>query len=808
MKYLLLLFIAMSSFRAFGQYSLNGQVTDSTTSAPLDYIEIILKSPDNEWSNLSDEQGKYNFENLAPGMYQLIVNYNFEQVYNQSIEIESDLEKNLKIKIKEIQLNEVVVRQKVFQKKSDRFVYDVSISSKAKGNNAFGLLQETPLVSSTDGKSLKILGKSSAIIYINGRKTNMDAEAITEYLKNIPSEQIQRIEVITTPGSEYQVEANDGIINIVMKKQLSDGYNGTLKLSDNQGYYNNPGAGANFNFRKNKLAINTGINAGSFKDQEKYALSNGNDEFRNETFGSSTDPNLNFGGNISADYSLTKRQSLGMTYNFRFNKSYNSLLEVDNYSSGILDNRTTNKENALTRNHSANLNYEIKTDSLGSKLSANISFLKYERKMNSTNESAPAGGGIPSIFHQSVPQYIDNVGALLDYVHKTKGKTTWMFGGSYNNTKTDNDTNQDMISENGYVNNEARSNHFVYEENIIGLYATLELTMNEKFSTKVGTRFENTNSEGRVLDKAIGFKRNYNNILPYLNVNYSINEDNSLTYSFSSRVRRPTFWELNPIRRYFTPNNYLQNNPFVLASKNYNQELNYMFKNAYYAIVQYQIVKDASGQIPMQGIQINNATMEETRFLRYIRTNYGNKEELSLSLGMNKSWFDGIWSANYMAALEYDSFKGTVTSDPTYLPEEGITETLFPYSVDNANTNLFLQINNNIRLTSKKDLFLGINYWYLSPKQIELGKLATLQSLDVNVKKIWKSWTFMVEIEDILRTNVEKITGEQSDGYYNNVENDDFNRQMNVRVTYNFGNQKLKKAREMDAINSTMKGRL
>ena len=233
-----------------------------------------------------------------------------------------------------------------------------------------------------------------------------------------------------------------------------------------------------------------------------------------------------------------------------------------------------------------------------------------------------------------------------------------------------------------------------------------------------------------------------------------------------------------------------------------------MFKNAYYAIVQYQIVKDASGQIPMQGIQINNATMEETRFLRYIRTNYGNKEELSLSLGMNKSWFDGIWSANYMAALEYDSFKGTVTSDPTYLPEEGITETLFPYSVDNANTNLFLQINNNIRLTSKKDLFLGINYWYLSPKQIELGKLATLQSLDVNVKKIWKSWTFMLEIEDILRTNIEKITGAQSDGYYNNIENDDFNRQLNVKLTYNFGNQKLKKAREVDAINSTMKGRL
>ncbi|MBK8357077.1 MAG: hypothetical protein IPL13_17430 [Saprospiraceae bacterium] len=65
-------------------------------------------------------------------MYQLIVNYNFEQVYNQSIEIESDLEKISRPKIKEIQLNEVVVRQKVFQKKSDRFVYDVSITSRQK----------------------------------------------------------------------------------------------------------------------------------------------------------------------------------------------------------------------------------------------------------------------------------------------------------------------------------------------------------------------------------------------------------------------------------------------------------------------------------------------------------------------------------------------------------------------------------------------------------------------------------------------------------------------------------------------------
>ena len=161
-----------------------------------------------------------------------------------------------------------------------------------------------------------------------------------------------------------------------------------------------------------------------------------------------------------------------------------------------------------------------------------------------------------------------------------------------------------------------------------------------------------------------------------------------------------------------------------------------------------------------------------------------------------------------MAALEYTRFKGTVSKDPTYVPIDGFSEVLFPFVADNENKNIFLQINNNIRLSPKKDLFLGINYWYLSPKQIEFGRLAELQSLDVNVKKMWKSWTFMVEVQDLFRTNNDKIASIQEDGYYNNVFADEYNRQLNVRVTYNFGNQKLKKAREVDTINSTMKGRL
>jgi hypothetical protein len=88
-------------------------------------------------------------------------------------------------------IEEVKLSKKVFVKKSDRFVYDVASSPVAKGTNSFNLLQQTPMLSSTDGKTFKIMGKSNVVFYINGKRTLMDAEAITEMLKNTPSENIK-----------------------------------------------------------------------------------------------------------------------------------------------------------------------------------------------------------------------------------------------------------------------------------------------------------------------------------------------------------------------------------------------------------------------------------------------------------------------------------------------------------------------------------------------------------------------------------------------------------------------------------------
>lgn len=706
-------------------------------------------------------------------------------------------------------IEEVKLNKKVFQKKSDRFVYDVANSPIAKGTNSFNLLQQTPMLSSTDGKVFKIMGKSSVVFYINGKRTLMDAEAITEMLKNTPSENIQKIEVVTVPGSEFQVEANEGVINIVMKKSKTNGYNGTLKMNNSHSFYNNPSSGIAVNARQNKWSFNSNFNMGSYREREKYTLTNGDSTFSNESYGTMDDPNKNYGGNINIDYEINKNQNLGFSYNTRYNKSFGSVLDMTNIENGVLSNRTINREDAQTRNHNFNLNYEIKTDTLGSKLTSNISYLWFNRDKKSFGETFPLSSESRySAFQQAVPQIINNYAANIDYIKKFRNESTFAVGTSYNFTNTDSDTRQNDFDGTSFIKNTNLSNHFIYKENIIGAYATYERKFSEKFSGKLGTRFEATISTGDVVGKSdIGFERNYNNLLPYATLNYVINDNHNISYSFSSRVRRPGFGQLNPSRTYFTPTNYIQNNPFMQASKNYNQEINYMYKNAFYANFSFNFAENAYSQLPLQGTMINNETGEETKFLRYIRTNYGNNKQLGLTLGMNKAWFSDIWTTNYSANFEYATISGGVTKDPTSQPIEGVTEILQPYSINVKTLNMFYQANNMVRLSSKKDWYLGVNYWLMPSREMEIGKLHTQQSLDLNIKKIMGNFTFLVEVNDILNSNIDDIRTVQSNGSYNSVRSFKYGRELNINVTYNFGNQKLKKAREVKSANDAIKSR-
>jgi hypothetical protein len=612
----------------------------------------------------------------------------------------------------------------------------VAASPVTKGNTTFDLLKQTPLLSSTDDKTLKIAGKNNALIYINGRKTNMDADSLVQFLKNTPAENIQKIEVITVPGSEYQVESSDGIINIVLKKKMSDGTSGNMRMSNSQNKFNSSSASFSLNYRKEKLGISANLNGSENIQPQTYTLRNGNALSSNESIGDIDDPNKNLGGYLNIDYQLTDNSNLALSWNSWANRSYgatinlfNTVRSFDSTQNTYIEsfNRSRNLENARSYNNSLNLNYELKTDSLGSKLNVNAAYLNFKRFQSSDNKtiiSDVSGNDIRlgRVIFQDQPQIINNFSGTVDYIKKFDKDFTASIGGNYNKTKTDNDTKSSTLDyiydTNGQLTDIETTNapnHFIYNENIYGFYLTLEKKFSDKFSGKVGARYEITKSVG-TSDHATNpelqrIERNYNNLLPYLSLNYAINDQHNVSYAFSSRMRRPSFWEINPVRNILTEDNYTQNNPFVKASSTYNQELTYMFKNSYFLILNHSLFKDVITQVPLQRDILKprldehgnpvldaggNPIMDPHKQLRYIRTNFGDKQEMSAMVGIQKSFFKQYLTMNFNIGVQHNINNGSLSVDPTSGDE-------FPTYVNNIkSTSLVIQTNNTIRLDKKK----------------------------------------------------------------------------------------------------------
>lgn len=707
--------------------------------------------------------------------------------------------------IRTTKIERVTVTKKVFQKKSDRMIFDVAASPSTKGNSAFELLKETPTVTTTDDKEFKILGKSAVAVFINGRKSNMNADALLSFLKTTPSENISKIEVISVPGSEFDVPGNTGIINIIMKKKLENGYNGTLKMENSKSYYDNPSSNINLNFRKNKLGGNVNLGYGEWAYHQNITIKNGNSTNKTtsegEIIGRSKD--LNFNTNL--DYDLSEKSYLSWNLNTSFDNSNGGEQTFinKNYLNDVLQNsslmRGYRKENS--QNISTGLNYDYNLDDKGSKLKLNLAYLFFNKEQTDENRSFTYPElALVSGFNQNTPQKINNISFQGDYIKKFKNESTFSFGGNFSNTKTDNNT--EYFGGNGIVftKNDDLSNHFIYHENIAALYSNYEKMLGKKVSVKAGLRYEYTWTKGDVDGKSDAFyhfKKNYGNILPFLNLNYAVNENHNLSYSFSSRVRRPSFWELNPVRLYTTPTNYIQNNPFMMPSKNYDQELMYMYKNSYFITISDNYVKDASTQIPLQKVN-NNGDVE----LRYIRTNYGNQNSISATLGFQKSFYKGAWIANYSVTGVYNKYTGSLDTDPL------TNEKFDPYIVSRDSKYLVFSTNNNVALDKKKTYWFGMNYFIVTPQEIELGKLPTIQSLNLSLKKNWDNWTFMAKVDDVFNTQGKiTIKSMQSSGYFSNVEQNNYNRSYSLSITYNFGNQKIKGARQEESANKDIKSR-
>lgn len=640
---------------------------------PVEFANVVvINSADSAIvkAGITDVDGNYIFENLPIGSYKLmVVQVGFNKYYSETFQL---TESGSALKFHQISLTEnaislkeasIVASKPFIEHHIDKTVVNVENSSINAGSTAIEILKRSPGVTVDNDGNISLSGKQGVNVMIDGKPTYLSAKELYDMLRNMSSEQLSHIDIITNPSAKYDAAGNSGIIDLHLKKRQDRGLNGVASGSFGQGVYPDAGGALSLNFRKEKFNLFGSYDHSEGWYFEKTSLnrrffSNGeNTTFTQSNYGKGKYTNRDYKAGI--DYYFNKKQSLSLVFrgnNSKNTDNNNSTTLIKN--SEIVDSSFTNNNQSLStwKSYNVSMNYQYKIDSLGKELSFDADLARYDNADNSTflTYHSYANGAAPytELATNTQPAIINIKSVKFDYTQPWKKKMKIEAGAKTSFVTTDNDVKYYNFNNGIGVIDTGKANHFNYKENINAAYITWSGEI-KKWGFQIGLRGEQTISQGVQTVHNATFDRDYFQVFPSAFLDYKFNDNHSARATYSKRIDRPAYQELNPFRSFLDAYTYNQGNPFLKPQLTDNYELSYTFKQLYTLTFNFSHTDDQMTKIAIQDDQ-THTTYVTTENLAS-NDNYG--LNLSLPIHVN-DW----WTSSNNFALFNNHFKGLSSS--------------------------------------------------------------------------------------------------------------------------------------------------
>ncbi|MCD9853957.1 outer membrane beta-barrel family protein [Epilithonimonas sp. JDS] len=659
--------------------------------------------------------------------------------------------------LKEIEHVNILVKKKLLERKADRLIFNVDASIASQGMDAGETLANVPMLKVDENLgTISILGKSSVNVMINGRMLNLSGTALLNYLKSIRSENISKIEVITTPPAKYEAQGNSGLINIILKKNPNLGFSGNINTGLTQRTYFNGSTNGTLNYQTEKLSLSlkTSYIEGAKRADERFTIlgasQNYNRSVRKDMWQILT-PNL------SGSYKINKNSEVGMEYIFDNGKNGMDIVNTTRNISPKLDEKnfltnTFHREKSPT--HTFSTYYDLKLDSLGKKLSFAGNFYQNnnETEVNFSTLTLP----------ENTIQDVKTLSMIKPQIFSVQGDLELPFlfgtietGVKFNQFRNSADLKYLDWKNNQFVIDDEKSSTFNYREENYAAYASFGKSFGDHWETKAGLRYENTFVKSTVNNFS------YGQWFPSAFVSYK-EDKNVFSLSYSRRINRPSMSNLNPFRWYENPQSYSTGNPLLTPSYINNYELGYTYNNKFSTSIYYLRLKNAFGQLAYLDLESQTGDYQ----------NYYNND----FYGMNASYTDTFfkfWEANITANASYQTSEVFNINAPT----------LKGYS-------LSYSINNTFTLNKTKTIALFLNYDQSLPYKNVNARFENFSNLNSGFK------ISLMEKQLQINATVTNIFGQRYKGqmYFDDskqlMNNYWDGRSLRLSVNYTFGNKK------------------
>ncbi len=845
--------LASASLISFAQISYKGKVSGSLydeKKLPMPFANVLLlKAKDSTLTKgaVSDNDGKFYFEQVAVGSEtQYIVSVSmvgYKKYFSPKIVLSDE---NLEVKLSNIQLEldtknlkevSVTAKKPFIEQRADKLIVNVEGSIVATGNTALEVLQKSPGISVDNNDNISVKGKQGVLVMMDGKPTYMSQADLAIQLKNMSSDQIEKIEIISNPSARYDA-AGKAVINIVTKKNKNFGTNGNISAGFSASFPPDLETGLSSDFStietvkpgimpKYNTSLNLNNRQGKVNSFANFTFSD-NQRFNNnvltrdiggkvfEQYAYRYNANQNFSYKLGQDFYASKKTTFGYLVNGSVGAWQNKLnapnlnrTYIKHAGSAIPDSslQTTASSFQSWKSITLNTNFKHTFDSLGKELTADVDYsvydnLSFERGMNTQFfkfiDTKQIEIGSPLNITSNIPNKYNIFAVKADYVNPLpKANAQLEFGVKSSFVKSENDI---MFFQNGLAD-KGRTNFFIYQENINAAYVNFNKKLSEKWNLQTGLRMEHTHAKGESVTLNESRERNYAKLFPSAFLTQTINKNNQLTYSYSRRIERPDYGSLNPFINFLDPYTYQLGNEYLKPQFTNSFEMTHTFKQAFVTSLGYSVTSDYMIEVIKNAVndpivlakikKYNNIQgLDPEKITFATRENLAKYENLNLNLSFPipiTKW----WSAQNNVSVYYNKYNGQL-----------LGQTL---NVGQVAYNFYTSQN----LKLPKSLMMEVSMWYNSPNVY--GMMIGKSQYAVNAglqKTFWnKKANLKLNVNDIFLTN--RFRGQTNFANVNlAIRNRWDSRNARLTFTYKFGNQNVKAARRRSTATEAEQGRV
>lgn len=775
--------------KGFSQSKITG-IAQETNSEALPFANVLLLNPGDSSlvkGTISDESGKFLLENIQSGKYLLTITMvGYEQSYLQVNTSSSNLDLGI-LKInplsKELKEITVVAKKPLYEQQFGKMVINIESSITLAGSTALDVLMRSPgVIVDQQNNSLGLNGKTGVVVLINGKFNRLPMDAVIQLLRGMNSANIEKIELITNPDAKYPAEGTAGIINIILKKNIEEGTNGSFSITGGYGRKEKSAANINLNHRKRKWNLYGDY---SYDRNHTAQLIAGDRRVIYEGQSIETLTNnqrdpiiLSHNARLGLDYQLSPKTVIGALISANSLKwKMDALADVRIFKSIEMDTSILMHTSEInhTRNLSGNLNLNHQFDSTQA-INLDVDYI-YQHNRNPTDYSAAFSDeqGVTlrnDLFKSGKITPLRIFVAKMDYSKNFGKKFKWESGLKANLNRFNNHIRIESLKRDEWLTDPSLSGDFTLKEDILAAYSSMSIELNPKTKLNAGLRYEHTRTHLSSLEESDILNRNYGNLFPSAFLSHEINKNNSFQFAYSRRITRPTFKDLAPFLIFLDPYSFVSGNAALLPALSHSLKAEYLYKDLIFAL-QYSHDTDV---IFFAQPQIDPASNRSYAYPENIKSQDTYSLIISLPVEFTKWWTSqNNININHL----------TMVAD--YL-EEPVSLEQFNFQIKTTQ-NIFLPKNFSFELSVlyNSPVYMGLNRWK-AYGSVNLGLQKKFENnrgeLSLNVSDLfWTDiWRFSTYIpEQNLDTNVKLV----------------FSEPRVIKLTYsrNFGNNILKKSR-------------